>query len=1383
MIGGTDLGMGILLSMKDGFSNNAQKIESSMKSLDATVTSGADRMGASLDRIQRGTMMMGAGAALMALPVALVAATAATQKALGEVSSVGVKDLRTLEDAAESFTNQWAGTTKAEFIGAAYDVKSALANLSDEAVGTFSAMAALTAKASKATTQEMVGTFTTAYGIFKPLNAELSDIDWAKAFSGAMAQTVAVFKTTGPQMAEAIKNVGATAASSLVPLEEQLAILGQLQTTMPGSEAGTLYKAFIMKAAEAGDELGLSFIDNMGRLKGVIPMLQEIRTKFPDLSQAAAQVKIKKAFGSDEAVKFVLQMSQGMDTLKGNIQSVGDAMKRGTAVTEEMAQAMNQDIGSQFVLVRQQLANLAEILGRSLLPVVVPVLQGIQKGVLWLQKLAKASPGVTRAILSAAMALGALLVVIGGAIAAFGTLGLLLPAIKVGIAGFGAAIAGAGGVIATWFWPVVAVIALVALAVYGLKRAWETNFAGIRETVVAWWNKIQLVGQGIRALFSSLSGGKGQMSAALAKQLQDVGLMGFVVGVFRAYYRVRELLAGLWDAFSSTFGQIRAILEPAVRALFEAFGSLASALRPLGAALGMAGSAADAGSYRTLGEAIGRLVGWVALAGAYLIRNLIEPLVWTVKVIATVVGAVISLGQTLGSVAVAAAHWAYRFLLPVRMLVESFRLAARVLGTVWDVATGNVSLIDGVRQVGEAVGSYLVAPFLWARDVVSSVFGSVGAAIRSIGSLATSAGGILRGAFSNLGIVQALRAAFETAMAFLSGDVGFFEAGRRLVGAMGRGIVSLATLPFEAASRIVAGIAGLFGIDLSGAGSGLIEGLARGMLALLFEPERILRTALGRVLGAAKWATDALLALGEGLLVGFLRPLGVGVEPIRKVFGSIGRWADAAWARTAEGAGKAIGLMARPFRILGDAGSAAWAAVQAGGGGAIEAIRASLGTIVTGVANLVPEVAAFARSFWEGIAGGATSLEGAIRTAMGSVLDAARGPLGELATSLVSAWTAIPDGLSSAWAAIRSGVAEMVSSAFDSGKAILLALADGIRAAVSAPYDAVKGALARLRNLLPFSDAREGPLSNLVASGRSLLEAFSSGIAKAEAAPARAVEKALRGIDTLGAKLAAPAVLAGTLALTPAIAGAVPPLPAPPPVAPVQPVPSIPRADLSPARPVLPPLERIEKPLVPSGDFLPAQAAPSLPALLPSVPALPGLPASPGATQTYLALPRPTEVPPAPPLAQDYLRVPAQAAEFRNPQVGIDAELARLLSDAPRSAETASVPVVPELAEPIAPPARGVNTIDQRPIPVVPSEISRLLAETRGALGAAEQSAPDGSRADDLRSLLEGILRKLDGLADRPISLSVTTKLDGREIARAVYQDLRERRVQNYETL
>ena len=44
-----------------------------------------------MDRIQQGAMMMGAGLALMALPVGLIASTAATQKALGELSSLGVQ--------------------------------------------------------------------------------------------------------------------------------------------------------------------------------------------------------------------------------------------------------------------------------------------------------------------------------------------------------------------------------------------------------------------------------------------------------------------------------------------------------------------------------------------------------------------------------------------------------------------------------------------------------------------------------------------------------------------------------------------------------------------------------------------------------------------------------------------------------------------------------------------------------------------------------------------------------------------------------------------------------------------------------------------------------------------------------------------------------------------------------------------------------------------------------------------------------------------------------------------------------------------------------------------------------------------------------------------
>jgi hypothetical protein len=45
------------------------------------------------------------------------------------------------------------------------------------------------------------------------------------------------------------------------------------------------------------------------------------------------------------------------------------------------------------------------------------------------------------------------------------------------------------------------------------------------------------------------------------------------------------------------------------------------------------------------------------------------------------------------------------------------------------------------------------------------------------------------------------------------------------------------------------------------------------------------------------------------------------------------------------------------------------------------------------------------------------------------------------------------------------------------------------------------------------------------------------------------------------------------------------------------------------------------------------------------------------------------------------------------------------------------------------------------------------------------------------------VLLRLDTLADRPIELNVTTTIDGRKVAEAVYKDLREKKIRNYETL
>jgi len=74
----------------------------------------------------------------------------------------------------------------------------------------------------------------------------------------------------------------------------------------------------------------------------------------------------------------------------------------------------------------------------------------------------------------------------------------------------------------------------------------------------------------------------------------------------------------------------------------------------------------------------------------------------------------------------------------------------------------------------------------------------------------------------------------------------------------------------------------------------------------------------------------------------------------------------------------------------------------------------------------------------------------------------------------------------------------------DAGKAIMVALANGIISGISGAVDAVKGALGKVRSYLPGSDAKVGPLSDITASGQALMATFEKGIATSRASPAEA---------------------------------------------------------------------------------------------------------------------------------------------------------------------------------------------------------------------------------------------------------------------------------------
>lgn len=322
-----------------------------------------------------GIAMAGAGAEIAGAVLSPVTATFETRRALGELSSLGVKDLGALENAAREFSDTWAGTTKAQFISAAYDIKSGIASLNDEGVAEYTALAGLTAKATKATVGEMTSLFATGYGIYKDFYKDLSDIEFAEMFSAGISDSVRAFKTSGSGMAQAIQTLGGSATTANVPLEEQLSVLGMLQATMSGSEAGTKYKAFLSSAAKAGEELGLTFTDANNQLLSMPQILELLRGKFGDTMDAAEKMQLQKAFGTDEAVALINLLYSKTGDLQGNILMLYDSMGQGTEIAQKMASAINQAEGEKYIRIQQRIHNVKEEIGNQLLPTVNTLLQ------------------------------------------------------------------------------------------------------------------------------------------------------------------------------------------------------------------------------------------------------------------------------------------------------------------------------------------------------------------------------------------------------------------------------------------------------------------------------------------------------------------------------------------------------------------------------------------------------------------------------------------------------------------------------------------------------------------------------------------------------------------------------------------------------------------------------------------------------------------------------------------------------------------------------------------------------------------------------------------------------------------------------------------------
>lgn len=450
------------------------------------------------NRVQRGFMKMGVGAAGLAgagfMLDRIIGPAKEMHSALGEVASLDVAQgvLDDLNTASLKFSVKY-GESAADFVRSSYDIQSAISGLVGNELSTFTNASAILAKGTKADTSTITNFVGTMYGIFQKNADTMGKAKWVEMLAGQTATAVQMFKTTGTEMSAAFSSVGAEGQSMGIAMNEQIAVLGTLQATMSGSEAGTKYKSFLAGVGKAQGVLGLQFTDAGGKMLPMVDILQKIQGKFGDIDTVAESDLLQKAFGRKEAVGLIKALSLNVDGLSDSINKVGEQTGMQKAI--DMANTMTDpwDRASSGV------DALTIMLGQRMLPLLTPVFNGISAVSETLMRWGAMFPNISKYIGIAALG-------IVGLIAGFSALSIAVGIGSFLMAGWGLAVA----IVTSPITGMVVAIAAIGYAIYRLLDAWaqwsygmsifDTMKAGYQAAVLGVTNFIETTVNGFLAL-------------------------------------------------------------------------------------------------------------------------------------------------------------------------------------------------------------------------------------------------------------------------------------------------------------------------------------------------------------------------------------------------------------------------------------------------------------------------------------------------------------------------------------------------------------------------------------------------------------------------------------------------------------------------------------------------------------------------------------------------------------------------------------------------------------------------------------------------------------------------------------------------------------------
>ncbi|MGS8101504.1 phage tail tape measure protein [Providencia sp. PROV_01] len=273
---------------------------------------------------------------------------------------------------ALKFASQY-GKSSIDFVNSTTAISKAINNVTQQDLPQLTRITNTTAAALKATSTEAAEYMGQMFNQFENQANAVGHVKFAEDLAG---KAVYMSKAFGVSMAEitglmeGAKNAGTQFG---VGIDEQLAVLGELQRTLGGESSGA-YEAFLKTATDSGKKLGLSFVNASGQMLSMPEMLDKLQAKYGKSIEGnlKAQKEIEAAFGDSAVV--VKQLYGNVDILRKNIGFLGasDGMKR---TTEQAAKLANP--WERLMSIWQ---SIRIAIGMTLLPVITPLIDKLAEG-------------------------------------------------------------------------------------------------------------------------------------------------------------------------------------------------------------------------------------------------------------------------------------------------------------------------------------------------------------------------------------------------------------------------------------------------------------------------------------------------------------------------------------------------------------------------------------------------------------------------------------------------------------------------------------------------------------------------------------------------------------------------------------------------------------------------------------------------------------------------------------------------------------------------------------------------------------------------------------------------------------------------------------------